>query len=477
MVKRGMRTAVGPLVAAVLCGCGCMSLGRFKADVAASREAALAAWQRSRAGQGDPARPTLKGELSLEAAQVLAMGNNKQLLSTLQEKEIAAGGLTEAWSALYPTATLTGNYRRVDEVSSFSAGPTTITVGSLNNYTFNLALRQPILSGGAIQAGIRAARVATLLADEEVRAAVQNVLFQVRKAYYDVLLAAELVKVSEFDLALARRHLADVEKKLKAGTAKEFDVLRASVEISNIEAELIGRQNAARVATAQLLRILGVSQDSQVTLTGKLEHRPQSPELERAVARAFRERPELLLAELGIRLQHEIVRTARAGWFPVLSVFFNETYAKPDPHSMTRIKWNDAWNAGADLAWTLFDGFKTSARVRQERARLRQQEIGLMDTEEQVLLEVQQALLSLEDAEKLVGSQSANIARAREGLRLAEVGYKAGVTTEVEVLDARQALSKAQALYYQALYAHMMAGLALEKATGALEASGKEPQR
>jgi len=478
-VTRRVRTLLwAAALAALPLGTGCVALGHFKADVAKSRDAAVEAWQRSRAGQQDTLRPTVKGALSLDAAQLFAMGNNKQLLATLQEKEVAAGRLTEAWSALSPTAALTASYQRLDKVSSFAAAPgMTIAMGSVNNYALNLELQQPIFSGGAIQAGIRAARVGALMADEQVRTAVQGVLFQTRKVYFDVLLATELVKVSESDLDLARRHLADVEKKLKAGTAKEFDVLRSRVEITNIEAELIGRQNAARVAAASLLRILGVAQDSQVALSGKLEHQPIRPELDAAVTQAFRQRPELLLAELAIRLQNEMVGVARAGWFPMLSVFFTQTYAKPDPRSPTSIKWGDAWTAGGNAAWTIFDGFKTSARVRQERAKLRQQEIGLMDTEEQVLLEVQQALLTIEDAEKLVLSQSANIERAREGLRLAEVGYRAGVTSEVEVLDARQALSKAQALYYQALYAHMMARLLLEKATGVLEPPGKGDQK
>ncbi len=471
-MKRGVRATIVAALPAFLMATGCMHLGRFQADVAASREAAIATWQRSRGGQQDTVRPIIKGELSLEAAQVFAMGNNKLLLATLQEKIVAAGGLTEAWSGIYPTAVLTGTYRRDDKLSGFSVGGQTVTIGALNNYTFNLALSQPVFSGGAIEAGIRAARVAALMADEQVRTAVQGILFQVRKAYYDVLLARELVKVSESDLELAKRHLDDVEKKLKAGTAKEFDVLRSRVEITNIEAELIGRQDAQRLATAQLLRNLGVAQDSQVALTGKLVHEPASPELEKAVALAFRQRPELLLAEFAVRAQFEAVRIARAGWFPILSVFFNSTYARPDPHTMLD-KWGHSWDAGGTFAWTVFDGFRTAGRVKQERARLRQNEIRLLDTEEQVLLEVQQAMLTIEDAEKLVVSQSANIERAREGLRLAEVGYRAGVTTEVEVLDARQALSKAQALYYQALYAHMAARLLLEKATGALESPGK----
>jgi len=470
VIRHSIRLAVA------LLACGCMNLGRFRADVARSRDAAVEAWQRAQA-KGDAVRLRIEGDLTLEAALVFAVGNNKQLLATIEEKQIAAGRLTEAWSAVYPIATLTGTYRRDDRVSSFSAGPQTITIGSLNNYTINLALSQPVFRGGAIQAGIRAARIYGLLADEQVRAAVQGVLFLARKAYYDALLAAELVKVSEGDLELAGRYRDEVAKKVKAGTATEFGLLRARVEISTVEAELIERQNALRLAKAVLLRVLGVSQGSDVRLTGKLAHERVGPELAEAVGRAFRQRPELLLAELGIRLQREGVKAASAGWFPILDLFWTGTYAKPDPHSMTNIKWNDAWSAGANAVWTLFDGFRTSGRVRQERAKLRMQELGLLDAEDQVLLEVQQALLSIEDAEKLIASQSANIEQAREGLRLADVAYRGGAKAEVDVLDARQALSRTQAIYYRALHAHMMARLALERATGALEPPGQGAQK
>jgi len=448
----------------------------FREEVRRSREAAFEAWRRARAGERSPL-VTIKGDLSLEAAQLLAMGNNKELRGILEEKDVARGRVTEAWSEALPKLDLSGTYRRLDEVSSFSAGPASVTVGDRDNYSLDLTLRQPIFRGGAVRAGIRAARIYTLLVDERVSGVVQGVLYQTRKAYYDVLLASELVRVSEGDLARVRRHLADVQKKRDQGVATQFDVLRARVEVSNVEAELIERQNALNLARTSLLKTLGVSQESEARLTDGLQYRPDRPELTDAVGKAFRQRPELLQAELGIRLQRQALKAARAGWWPKVDLFFTETYARPDPHSMTNIEWNDAWNAGAMLTWPIFDGLRTAGRVRQERARLRQQEIGLLEAEERVLLEVRQAMLSIEDADKFVRSQSANLQRAREGLRLAEAGYREGVTTEVEVLDARQALSRTQALYYRAIYNHMMAKLLLERATGVLRPPGEGAQK
>jgi outer membrane protein TolC len=116
----------------------------------------------------------------------------------------------------------------------------------------------------------------------------------------------------------------------------------------------------------------------------------------------------------------------------------------------------------------VFDGLASWGRVKQARADLRRAAIELADAEEQVLLDVKQAMFSLEDARKFVQSQSANIDRASEALRLARAGYNAGVNTELEMLDARQALSETRAFYYQAVYEYERAKLSLKRATGEL---------
>ncbi len=460
------------IVGLALAVAGCVTTGQIAEEVARSRREAFHCWREAE----QDTRPLVKGKLGLRAAQLLAVGNNKQLLAILKEKEVAEGKITEAWADALPNLRLEATYSRLDEVPSFSAGPAKVTVGDENNYSLALTLAQPIFRGGAIGAGIRAAKIYSLLADEQVRGVLQQVLYEARKAYYDVLLARELVEVSEEDLARVRRHLADVEKKQRAGTATDFDVLRARVEVSNVEAELIERRNAFHLAKTALLKTLGVSQKSQVELSDHLVYRPEEVELAAAVEKALRDRPELRQGELSVRLRREALVAARSGWWPSIDAFVTENYAYPDPHSMTNLEWGDAWTAGLKASWAIFDAGRTAGRVRQEKARLEEERLKLLEAEEFVLLDVQQAILNIQDAEQFVRSQSANLERAREGLRLAEAGYRQGVTTEVEVLDARQALSRTQALYYQALHKHMLARLMLERATGALVPPAKEQE-
>jgi outer membrane protein len=453
----------------VLCAvAGCVTHDEYE-GIYNNRARAFEAWKRAR-DKKDGGQPILTGELGLDAAIVIAvgndkrLGNNKQLMAILEQRENARGRITEAYSAAYPKLDLKGSYTRSDQ--STAAMPTR------NAYAVDLILTQPIFRGGSIGAGIRAARVFAHLTDEQVAGAVQDVVYQTRLRYYDIMLGRELVKVSQGDLALAKKHLDDVRKKQNAGLASKYDVLRANVEVSNVEAELIQRQNALRLARTSLFKTLGVSQESHVTIAAMLTHEAIKADMEEAVRTAFRERPEILQAELNVLLNREAVIAARSGWFPSIDLVFTHKRARPDPYNPANVSWGNATTGGVTLTWPLFDGFLTSGRVQQARADLKRAAIELADTEETVLLDVRQAFLSLQDAEKLVQSQKENLKRAEEGLRLASVGYREGVNTELEMLDARQALSETQARFYEAVYQHMVAKLSLSRSTGVLKKAG-----
>lgn len=162
----------------------------------------------------------------------------------------------------------------------------------------------------------------------------------------------------------------------------------------------------------------------------------------------------------------------RSRYLPNISGFFGNTWARPDPHSVeTNTTWGEAWQAGVQGAWPIFNGFQREGQIIQEKARLRQAQIDLVDTEETALYELTQALLSMENAVEFVQSQQLNLTRAKEGLRLAEVGYQQGINTQVEMINAQAALTTASVNYYQAIWSHIAAKLALQRAMGTI-ASG-----
>ncbi|MGQ9662407.1 MAG: TolC family protein [Kiritimatiellia bacterium] len=412
--------------------------------------------------------PVLEGKLALADALKLALRYNKELQIAYEEREVAAGRVLESYGQALPHLSANAAYTRLDSVPEIEVGREKISLGFEDNYSVELTVRQPVFHGGAIPAALRAARLYTLWSDATIQGAVQGLLFQTTKAYYDWLLAQQLALADERSLEFVQALLEDVKRKRASGLVSEYDVLRAEVELSNTRAQQIRSQNSLELARTTLLKSLGVSLRSCVEPADELCHAPLSLSREEALRTALEQRPELFQAEYALRMQREAVRAARSAYSPKLDFFFNHKWANPDPHSSTRDEWGDAWTVGLAMSLSIFDGFERRGKLVQERARLTQAELRLRSQEETVAFEVEQALLNLRNAEELVESQRKNLGRAEEGLRLAQAGYRQGVQNELAVLDARTALSRARTLYYEALYAHMLARLGVQRAMGTL---------
>jgi outer membrane protein TolC len=450
---------------------GCVGSEQFYEQAGLSRETAYRQWM-SRKERQEQAQPVISGKLTVQDCLKLALVNNKALQRVTEEREIARGERLKSYSAILPGVGLTGEYRRLDEVQSIKMPPEmgggSITMGDVDNYSVGLTVTQPIFAGGSISARLNSAKLFSLLTDETVRAAVQDVVYAAEHAYYDVLLSQHLVEISTDTVRSAKAHLDSVKQKRQGGIASDFDVLRAEVELSNFQAELIQNKNAINVSKAMLIKTMGISQDSDFVLSDELTYVPSKVAMEQAVEAAYRNRPDLLGKEFDIRVQREQLKIARSRYLPVISSYYSNTWSKPDPHTMMLIEWGHAWQAGLTATLPIFDGFSREGQIVSQKARLKQAQIGLVDAEETALFELTKSQLGIENAVEFVESQRLNLTRAREGLRLAEVGYREGTNTQVEMIDAQAALTTAQANYYQAIYSHVIAKLDLQKAMGTL---------
>ncbi len=449
--------------ALVLCAAGCYpSRAALYSEIDASRQLAYQRWAQA---QGEENLPKLEGKLSLADAVRTALVYSKPLAQVLQQKELARGQILQAYGEGLPTVEFDADYTRLDKVSSFNVGGSSVSLGFLDNYSAQLKITQPLFKGAVVPA-VRGAHLFRYMSDENVRKAVQDAVLRVAQAYYRVLLADELYRVQQSALQFAQANLQDVLEREKQGVAIRYDELRAQLEVSTVKADLIRQRNERSRALTALYRAMGASQRSDVELTDTLTYTPMEPTLEQAVQVAFTNRPDVISGELDVRLQKEILMGLFSDYLPKIEGWALTGWAKPDPHNSMKDHWNDQWQAGLRLTWILFDGLSREGGIIQQKAAARQSAIALSDTEQRLLEEVKNAILDLADADELVQSQQRNLEQANEALRLVQVGAREGVNTELEMLDAQSALFRARGLYYQALYSHVTARLALQRALG-----------
>ncbi len=411
--------------------------------------------------------PRIDGELHSAEAVRIAFQHSPGLAAARQLREEARGAVVGSYSAALPRLNLNAGYTRLDEVQEIDLGFETFESGDLDNYNLGLEVTQPIYRAAAPVAR-RGAQLFSFLSEESFREAEENTIFQVSAAYYHALLAEKLVQVEEAALESAEAQLEAARERRREGVAREYDVLRARVELSNIEAELIERKNEKETAYTDLLTVMGVSQKSEVELTGELETAEhETPSYEEAVRVAFRHRPDIFQSAIEVDMAEEELQEVRTRYYPTLDFFFQQDW-NSGGSQIGGGQSDDAWRTGLRLNWSLFDGLAREGDMIQKQAQLERRRIMLDDLEQRVAREVKDALLEIESSEKMVESQKLNLRRAEETERLVQEGYREGINTELELIDTRSALTQTRGLYYRAIYRRKMAMLNLRRVLGKL---------
>jgi outer membrane protein len=419
--------------------------------------------------------------LTLEQCLELGLRQNPAVLKARQEIRRAQGVVVEARAPALPQLTASGQYQRIDRnfVDAFPFGGTNApgvnTPLVFNNqyqpWAAQVEATQLLYSGGRVSAALRLAKLSDQIALLGFQRTVADIILELRRAFYAVLLDESLVRVREQSLQLLEQQLADVQHRFEAGDVPRFNVLRAEVEVANAKPPLIRAQNDLRLARETLVKLLAVDSPpeqefTRISFVGELAYQPRAWSLPEALGAALRSRPELQQTERQVRAAKENIRIAQAGYKPEVSAFAD--YGIRDTTFSDEIDDTiHGWVLGAKATWPLFDGMLARGRVQQARARQEQAGLDYADTRRSIELEVRQAYSGFLQAVELVEAQKKTVEQAEESVRLAEARFRAGTGTQLDVLSAQTALTEARSNESQALYDYNVANASLERVTGA----------
>lgn len=403
--------------------------------------------------------PRLAGTLNIEDAIKLAMANNRALRIAYLTRKDADGLVMQKYAGVMP-----------DITARASAQTTLPQDANSDTYLVGVGIIQPLWRSGSVAAGLRYAKLYSASTDFTIREAVQSTVFDIASKYMDVLLQQHLVQVDEEATGVSQRVLQTAKSRRQQGVVSDYEVLRAEVEVANTSAGLINRKNALQSAKVALFQAMGVSQDSDVAFDGELIYAAEAFDLEAASAKASVERPTIARALAALRMADEQINIVKAEYGPSVDGFLTGDYSntrkfKDDKSSS---EWDDDWTVGARVTLTLFDGFERRGKVLSAISKREQAAESLRDIEDKVHVEIVNALLQLNYSDELYQSQKKNIELSREALRILEVGSSRGRNTQVEVLDARSALTEAVGAYYRSIHSQGLARLAIRNAMGIL---------
>ena len=411
-------------------------------------------------------------QLTVEQALELAYGHNPSLSAAQARIDQARAQIDQARADKLPQvyAALAGAWQgkegKLPVYTAVSPGTFAQSGYALNSfeevYQASLGVQWLIFSSGAVENTVKARRLAFLgVKTREVRTgqAVENA---VRVAWCDLQRARAKLAVAEEVLSLSREHLAQVKYFFKYGVVAQDEVLRVEVDVSNGELNVISAKNAVDVRWRALERAVGTKLRGVWDLPAPEKQPPASPVPSWDEESLYSLRPELRALDYSRRAALAVAAAAQGANGPKI-------VAAGEAFNMGRDFWPhdlDTWKLSLSLRWDLYDGGKSRAQVKEYRAKARELLAQIDDYKHQVALEASSAQLNYESARQRSDVAARQVASAQEDYRMALMRYKANVGTNLDVLDARTALTNARTQLVDAMYDMESARAGLDYALG-----------
>ncbi|MDT7960609.1 MAG: TolC family protein [Armatimonadota bacterium] len=405
--------------------------------------------------------------LTLQEAVALALRNNRAVQISARGVDKTRNALREARSNANFTIQSNATYTRFDRVAEARFGPQPVRIGNLENRTARITLTQVVDISGIIRTAIRAANLTLTVSELEFERTRNDTILQVVQAYQGVARADEFVRVAEEALRNAQERLRIIRAQVDAGVAAQFDLLRAETAVAQAEQAVLNARNQRELAAAALNNLLGrdLNTPVQVAKPERLPD-PELPPLETLTQQAYASRPELIAAQRGVELAQTGIEAARRSLLPNIVLTgqadfnFNTSPFNPRRETYTGV---------AVLSVPIWDGGIARAREAQARDDLEIAQLRLKQAQEGIALEVRQAYLNLQDAQKRLEVARKGLEQATEALRLARVRFEAGVSPQLEISDAELAFTQAQTNLVNAQFDYLDAYAALLRAIGAID--------
>jgi outer membrane protein TolC len=397
--------------------------------------------------------------LDLNKSVNLALKFNHDLKIARLDKQKADEQVTEAWgSSVYPKLSGFVNYNRAikrGEISietPFFSG--SFPQGTENTMTVGASLEQPLFTG-AIFLAVKIAQTYADIQDKMVDATTSEVIVNVKKAYYSVLLADEVLNLSKLNLQLAEDNQKNTESLYNAGIAPEYDYVRAKVQVKNLIPDLQQSENSVVLAKNLLKLVTGVDLTSEIVIKDSLSLKEVPLSGEEELDQTLLEKNNTLLQlKLQMQLQDDDVSYQFTKHFPEL--YFNGSWQteaqEDDPRPFSNWRYVNSVYVGLNLKIPIFDGFQTTSKVEQARIDLYKAKEEYDKNVKVLKNNLKNILLSIDETKKKLESYKATIDEAELAYDIAKKRYSSGVGTQLETIDAMVSLTRAEVNYYNSVY-------------------------
>jgi outer membrane protein len=420
--------------------------------------------------KAQPPAPPLA--LTIDDAISRAQAASNRVAEAKARGDAAAAVVGERHAPALPQVSALGGYTRTNHVDEFGIllpdnQLRVIYPDIPDNYRARLDVQWPIYTGGRLDALEAAARREQAASDRDVDTTTVDVKLDTTRAFWNLVVARETLRVVDDSLARMAEHVRDVRNQLDAGLVPPNELLTAQAQEARQRMLSIQARSNRDVAEADLARLIGLPGGTPIEPVAALDAPVVNAAIDTLVDEARQRRPERQALEERVAAAQSRQRAADAGRRPTVAVAGGVDYARPNPRIFPRLgEWRESWDAGVNVSWPLFDGGRTKSEVAEAAASVRVVQARLAEFDSTVALEIRQRLSELESSRAALDAADVAVRAATEARRVVGERFAAGVATSTDVVDAQVAILQAQLDRTQAIASAHLAEARLNRAIG-----------
>ena len=414
-------------------------------------------------------------KLTLQQSIDLALSQSVLIQSAKEGVKGAEAQKQEAFTGFLPKFSTSYTYQRYNEqpgeVISLPGFPPFLPTSTKDNYSWVVEAKQPIFAGGGILANYQANKIGREIASMDEASVVQDIIQDVRVAYFNVLKAEKNLTVAKQSVEQLEAHRNMSQDFFDAGVIPKNDLLRSEVELANGRQNLVRAENGVEIAKARFNTVLRREINTPTEVEDILTLRDYPKSLDECRTLAMENRTEIKSYAQKVEQSRKLVDAAKSEYYPSVNVVGHfERYGDDPSVNGSALRNADNTYVLGVASWNFWEWGRTKNRVDASRTRENQAAYALENLKDQIALDVKNAWLALQESRKQVAVTQKAIEQAEENFRITTERYREQVGTATDVVDAQTLLTRAKSDYFNALSDYNISIARLERATGVREA-------
>ena len=412
------------------------------------------------------AQDTLR--ISLKEAIQIALSENPTIKVADQEIQLKKEANREVIWGLLPEVSLVGSFNHTIEKQSFAIMGQVMRVGTMNNASGGVTASLPVFAPALYQS-MKLTKADVQLAMEKARSSRLDMVNQVTKAFYQLLLAQDSYEVLQKSYKQSEDNFNVVNAKFQQGSVSEYDKISADVQMRSLKPSVVSAGNGVNLAMLQLKVLLGMESDIPLIVDGNLKDYEMAMFTRQAQpqpADIVGGNTTLRQLDMNYAMLQRNLKLKYTNFMPNLALSFQFMYTSMSENwKVFDYTWTPYSTVGLSLSIPLFKGGNFS-QVKQAKLQLKQLDMTRINTERQLKMQAQSYLDNMAASTEQVVSNKEAVLQAEKGRTIAEKRYEVGRGTILELNSSEVALTQAQLTYNQSIYDYLVAKADLDLVMG-----------